>query len=122
MLAGLLVSLQLIRHNPFAGIELFSRPLANGPHQRSGLRISGQRISGMSALGDSSPDTAAGSGSPLSWFIFAAWQFVVGATAVGILLGEAQGLEWGETPVWIDPLAQVGLLLVAINFMTRSLA
>ena len=24
MLAGLLVSLQLIRHNPFAGIELFS--------------------------------------------------------------------------------------------------
>ena len=39
------------------------------------------------------------------------------ATAVGILLGEAQGLEWGETPVWIDPLALAGLLLVAINFV-----
>ena len=39
----------------------------------------------------------------LSYSIFAAWQFVVVSTAVGILLGEAQGLEWGETPVWIDP-------------------
>lgn len=52
----------------------------------------------------------------LSWFIFAAWQVVVLATAGGLILGHAQALEWGETPVWIDPLAQVGLLLVAINF------
>jgi cytochrome c oxidase cbb3-type subunit 1 len=29
----------------------------------------------------------------------------------------AQGLEWGETPFWIDPLALVGLALVAVNFM-----
>ena len=54
----------------------------------------------------------------LSWFIFVAWQAVVGATAVGILLGEAQGVEWGETPVWIDPVAQLGVMLVALNFMT----
>jgi cytochrome c oxidase cbb3-type subunit 1 len=54
----------------------------------------------------------------LSYLIYGAWQFVVLSTAVGILLGEAQGLEWGETPVWIDPVAQLGLLLVAINFMT----
>jgi cytochrome c oxidase cbb3-type subunit 1 len=53
----------------------------------------------------------------LSYFIFVAWQVVVLATAVGIVMGQAQGVEWGETPVWIDPLAQVGLLLVAINFM-----
>jgi cytochrome c oxidase cbb3-type subunit 1 len=49
--------------------------------------------------------------------IFWAWQFVVLATAVGILIGQAQGIEWGETPVWIDPLAVVGLILVAWNFM-----
>jgi len=53
----------------------------------------------------------------LSYFIFAAWQVVVLSTAAGILAGQAQGVEWGETPVWIDPLAQVGLLLLAINFM-----
>ncbi len=54
---------------------------------------------------------------PLSYFIFAAWQVVVLSTAVGIIMGQAQAVEWGETPVWIDPLAQIGLLLVAINFM-----
>jgi cytochrome c oxidase cbb3-type subunit 1 len=54
---------------------------------------------------------------PLSYFIFFAWQVVVLGTAVGIMLGQSQGVEWGETPVWIDPLALVGLLLVAINFM-----
>ena len=53
----------------------------------------------------------------LSYFIFFAWQVVVLGTAVGILLGHAQGVEWGETPVWIDPLALAGLALVAINFM-----
>jgi cytochrome c oxidase cbb3-type subunit 1 len=53
----------------------------------------------------------------LSYFIFVAWQVVVLSTAAGILMGEAQGVEWGETPVWIDPLALVGLALVAINFM-----
>lgn len=54
---------------------------------------------------------------PLSYAIFFAWQLVVLSTAVGLLFGEAQGLEWGETPVWIDPIALAGLLLVAINFM-----
>ena len=43
----------------------------------------------------------------LSYFIFFAWQVVVLATAGGILAGEAQGVEWGETPTWIDPLAKV---------------
>jgi len=50
--------------------------------------------------------------------IFAAWQFVVVATAVSLLAGGAQGIEWGETPTWVDPLALAGLLLVAVNFMT----
>lgn len=54
----------------------------------------------------------------LSYFIFVAWQVVVLSTAVGLIMGEAQGVEWGETPVWIDPLALAGLALVALNFMT----
>ena len=29
----------------------------------------------------------------------------------------AQGLEWGETPFWIDPVALLGLALVAVNFL-----
>jgi cytochrome c oxidase cbb3-type subunit 1 len=53
----------------------------------------------------------------LSYFIFWAWQGVVLATAVGMLTGQAQALEWGETPIWIDPVALLGLILVAINFL-----
>jgi cytochrome c oxidase cbb3-type subunit 1 len=119
MLSGILVSLQLIQHNPLTGIEIFSPGrwrmvhtnavaygfLANG--FLGCLHWSVPRLTLQRVLDKR-----------LSWFIYAAWQFVVGATAVGILFGEAQGLEWGETPVWIDPLALVGLLLVAINFMT----
>jgi cytochrome c oxidase cbb3-type subunit 1 len=75
----------------------------------------------------------------LSYFIFFAWQVIVLSTAAGIVIGPslqdqpwvlsiakemhlpmglgAQGLEWGETPFWIDPVALVGLALVAVNFM-----
>ena len=119
MLAGLLVSLQLIRHNPFAGIELFSPGRWRMVHTNAvayGFLANGflgclhwaiPRLTLQPVLDRR-----------LSWFIFAAWQAVVGATAAGILLGEAQGLEWGETPVWVDPVAQLGLILVALNFGT----
>ena len=53
----------------------------------------------------------------LSWFIFFAWQGILLATVVGLLLGHAQAVEWGETPIWIDPVAQLGLILVAVNFL-----
>ena len=119
MLAGLLVSLQLIRHNPFAGIELFSPGRWRMVHTNAvayGFLANGflgclhwaiPRLTLQPVLDRR-----------LSWFIFVAWQAVVGATAAGILLGEAQGLEWGETPVWVDPVAQLGVMLVALNFGT----
>lgn len=119
MLAGLLVSLQLIRHNPLTGIEIFSVGRWRMVHTNAvayGFLANGF----LGALHWAVPRLTLQPvlDKRLSWFIFAAWQLVVGATAVGILLGEAQGLEWGETPVWIDPVAQLGLLLVAVNFMT----
>ncbi|MEZ6041490.1 MAG: cbb3-type cytochrome c oxidase subunit I [Planctomycetaceae bacterium] len=119
MLAGLLMAFQLIRHNPLQGIELFSPGRWRMVHTNAvayGFLANGflgclhwvvPRLTLQPVLDKR-----------LSWLIYAAWQIVVGATAVGILLGEAQALEWGETPVWIDPVAQLGLLLVAINFMT----
>lgn len=118
MLAGLLMAAQLIRHNPLNGIELFSAGRWRMIHTNAiayGFLANGflgilhwviPRLTLRPVL-----DVR------LSWLIFGAWQFVVLATAGGILLGHAQGLEWGETPVWIDPVAQLGLLLVAINFM-----
>ena len=76
----------------------------------------------------------------LSYFIFLAWQLVVLSTAAALVLGPtfqdqpwvarlsaqlgiafslgAQGVEWGETPFWVDPVALLGLALVAVNFLT----
>jgi cytochrome c oxidase cbb3-type subunit 1 len=118
LLGGLLMAAQLINHNPLRGIELFSpgrwrmvhtNAIAYGFIANSflgALHWAVPRLTQRPVLSDL-----------LSWFIFWAWQVVVMSTAVGILAGEAQGVEWGETPVWIDPLALAGLLLVTINFM-----
>jgi len=119
MLAGLLVGLQLINHNPFSGIEFFSPGRWRMVHTNAvaygfianaflgGLHWAVPRLTLRPVLSRA-----------LSYFIFAAWQIVVLSTAVGLLLQQAQALEWGETPVWIDPVALLGLALVAINFMT----
>src|SRR5262245_40645824 len=118
MLAGLLMGTQLQRINPLRGIELFSpgrwrmihtNAIAYGFIANAFLGILHWAVPPLTLRPVLSR--------PLSYVIFAAWQAVVLATAAGILLGEAQGLEWGETPVWIDPIALVGLLLVAINFV-----
>ncbi len=52
----------------------------------------------------------------LGWLIFVVWQLILVGTFVGILLGEAQGLEWGETPVWVDPFVVVGAVLLMAQF------
>jgi len=119
MPGGMLVGLQLLRHNPLQGIELFSpgrwrmlhtNAIAYGFLANSFLGLLHWAVPRLTLK----PVLHEG----LSWLIFGAWQLVVLSTAGGILLGQAQALEWGETPVWIDPLAQLGLLLVAINFGT----
>lgn len=118
MLGGLLMAFQLIQHNGLQGIELLSpgrwrmvhtNAIAYGFLANAFLGTLHWAIPRLTLRPVLHP--------ALSYFIFAAWQVVVLATAGGILLGQAQALEWGETPIWIDPLAQAGLLLVAINFM-----
>ena len=118
MLGGLLMATQLQRLNLLRGIELLSpgrwrmihtNAIAYGFIANAFLGILHWAVPRLTLR----PVLSRW----LSYAIFAAWQVVVLATAVGILLGEAQGLEWGETPVWIDPVALLGLLLVAINFV-----
>ena len=117
MVAGIIMGLQLLSWNPLPAIEHLSPGRWRMVHTNAiayGFLANGflgmlhwvvPRLSLRPVLDKR-----------LSYFIFAAWQVVVLSTAVGLILGEAQGLEWGETPVWIDPLAQVGLLLVAFDF------
>jgi cytochrome c oxidase cbb3-type subunit 1 len=118
MAGGFLMAFQLINFNPLRGIELLSPGRWRMIHTNAvayGFLANGflgclhwavPRLTLRPVLNRS-----------LSYFIFYAWQTVVLSTAVGIILGQAQGVEWGETPVWIDPVALLGLLLVAVNFM-----
>lgn len=115
---GFLMAFQLIRHNPLQGIELLSPGRWRMVHTNAiAYGFLANAFLGMLHWVIPRLTLKPVLDRRLSLLIFGAWQFVVLATAVGILLGQAQGLEWGETPVWIDPLAQLGLLLVAINFM-----
>lgn len=57
----------------------------------------------------------------LGWLIFWAWQLVVALTFLGLLGGKAQGIEWGETPIFVDPLVVVGFVLLVINLLTPIL-
>ncbi len=64
----------------------------------------------------------------LGWFIFWVYLAIVLWTVVGLLAGYAQAVEWGETPSaigangsWlfpIDELVMVGLILIAVQFLT----
>jgi len=118
LIGGLLMALQLVQWNPWQGSELLSpgrwrmihtNAIAYGFIANCFLGALHWAIPRLTLK----PVLHRG----LSWLIFIAWQVVVVSTAVGILLGQAQGIEWGETPVWIDPVALLGLALVAVNFM-----
>jgi cytochrome c oxidase cbb3-type subunit 1 len=64
----------------------------------------------------------------LGWLIFWVYLFIVLWAVVGILTGHGQAVEWGETPNWLSPngsilfpiddLVMVGLILIAIQFLT----
>jgi len=117
MVAGLLMALQLVRWNPLMGVELLSPGRWRMIHTNA-IAYGFLANSFLGCLHWAIPRLTLKpvANRALSYFIFAAWQVVVVSTAVGIMFGQAQGVEWGETPIWIDPLALVGLALVAYNF------
>jgi cytochrome c oxidase cbb3-type subunit I len=123
---GLIMAFQLINHNPLRGVEIFSpgrwrmvhtNAIAYGFIANAYLGVLHWAVPRLTMKPVLSKQ--------LSWFIFGAWQVVVLSTAFGLLFGptignkyiQAQSVEWGETPMFIDPLAQVGLLLVMVNFL-----
>ncbi|MFQ5478729.1 MAG: cbb3-type cytochrome c oxidase subunit I [Candidatus Binatia bacterium] len=118
LLAGLLYGLQLQQLYPFPGVELLSPGRVRMVHTNGAAfgflvncfaaclywvipRLTGQPVFSRR----------------LSWVVFWAWQALVGVAAAGILLGEAQAVEWGETPTWIDPFILVGAALLIFNLI-----
>lgn len=118
IIAGLLYSLQFLNKYPLGGIEFFSPGRVRMLHTNAiafgwllngllgGMYWAVPRVSGYSVLSRH-----------LSWLIFWVLQVLVLAAAIGILAGYGQGIEWGETPIFVDPFITLGLILIAINFI-----
>jgi len=116
LLAGLAYAFQFNNLYPFAGIEFLSPGRVRMVHTNiaaygfianafiAGLLFAIPRLTKRPILSDA-----------LGWVIFWAWQLVLTLTVVGILAGFGQAIEWGETPVFVDPLVLVGLVLLVVN-------
>ncbi len=119
LFAGMLFALQLTRLYPFPGVELLSPGRIRIIHTNGVAygflfncfmgamywivpRLTGERVLSVK----------------LSWLIFWAWQAIVVATVVGVLTGHAQAIEWGETPIFVDPFVLLGAALLIINVGT----
>lgn len=119
MIGGMLYSLQLLQHWPLPRIAVLSPGRIRMIHTNmvafgfltnaffAMLNWTVPRLTGRRVASDL-----------LGWAILGAWNLIVLGTYIGLHLGEAQAIEWGETPVWIDPLVVVGAILVAIQFYT----
>ncbi|RMF69357.1 MAG: cytochrome oxidase [Calditrichaeota bacterium] len=118
LLAGLSFSLTLNRLNPFPGVELLSAGRLRMVHTNmaaygfianaflAGVLYAIPRLTKRPIWSDK-----------LGWLIFWAWQAIVVLTLGGILAGFAQAIEWGETPIFVDPLVVVGWVLVVANLI-----
>ncbi len=119
LVGGFLYSLSFLQHYPAEGISVLSPGRVRMVHTNLiafGFLVNSfvgllywavPRMTARQVLSDR-----------LGWLIFWVWQAIIAATFVGILAGEAQGLEWGETPVWVDPFVVVGALLLMAQFFT----
>ncbi len=119
IIGGYLFSLLLLQQYPFEGIEMLSPGRVRMVH--TNMIAFGFLVNGfVAALYWAIPRVT---GKPvfagwLGWAIFWVWQIVVLCTIFGILGGHAQGVEWGETPIFIDPVVGVGAVLLMVQFMT----
>ena len=119
---GMLYALQLSRLYPFPGVELLSPGRVRIIHTNAvayGFLLNSfmaamywiiPRLTGHRVLSKK-----------LSWVVFYAWQLIVGLAMLGILGGKAQGIEWGETPIFTDPLVLLGAALLIANVATPIL-
>jgi len=119
ILAGLSFALVFNNLYPFAGIEWLSPGRVRMVHTNmaaygfianafiAGMLFAIPRLTRRPILADW-----------LGWTVFGAWQLVLVLTIVGQLAGYGQGIEWGETPTFVDPLVMVGLVLLVVNLAT----
>ena len=123
LLGGLSYSFLLHNNYPFTGIEWLSPGRVRMVHTNmaaygfianafiAGMLFAIPRLTLRPILDDR-----------LGWLIFGAWQLIMVLTVGGQLLGYGQAIEWGETPIFVDPLVMVGLVLLVVNLAASGVA
>jgi len=119
MLAGLTVALQFSGWYPFEGISWLQPARVRMVHTQT-VAYAWIATSFMGILYYVIPKLTGKRvlSSKLGWITLVGWQACYLIGAVGILLGEAQAIEWGENPTWIDPLVALFYVLFAVNIIT----
>lgn len=126
LLGGLAYAFQFNNLYPFAGVEWLSPGRVRMVHTNMAAYgfIANAFIAGMLfAIPRLTREPVLSDG--LGWVVFWAWQLVLVLTIVGQLGGLGQGIEWGETPIFVDPLLAGGVVLLVVNlaapiFRTRE--
>jgi len=126
--AGFFLSFQFFDHYPFRGIEIFSPGRVRMVHTNlvayafignmffGGLNWAIPRLTGERTFS-----------SKVGWAAFFVWNLALALNVVLLTLGPtlfpdamglfgAQGIEWGETPIVIDPLIIIAAILLCVNF------
>ncbi len=117
MLMGFLFSLQFLRSYPFPGIEYFSPGRVRVLHT-NGVAFGFLVTATLGLMEYAIPKLTRRPvlSQNVGWFALFAWVAVLMATDIGILFfGQMQAIEWGENPVWIDPVILFALAIVAVN-------
>ena len=126
LFAGLFYSLIFFHHDQLPDAELLSRGRLRMIH--TNLIAFGFLTNGFLAMLNWTVPRLTGqpvASRALGWLILVAWQAIMLLLWVGLHLGHAQAVEWGETPAtwptwWlsVDHLVVVGAVLVAVQFYT----
>lgn len=114
LLAGLLMSLQFLARYPFPTIEL----LAPGRMRFVHTNLAGYGMLVNALLAGTLWAIPRLTGRPIQptfgWIVFWFYQALVVLSGAALVTGGAQGVEWGETPVFLDPLISVAFLLILL--------
>ncbi len=119
VLAGLTYSMQFINLYPFEGVEWLSPGRVRMVHTQA-VAYAWLANSLFAVIYYIIPKLTQQPilSKKLGWFVFYAYNTLILLTVALILGGQAQALEWGETPIILDPFIAIVVVCFVVNIIT----